>query len=182
MEGGIRAWEGLTAEGPPESGMAFFPDTAGTEELIGLAWVLEEGSRRFYAELTEVVGDGEGKAVFSGLSIAEEQHKATLMDLMREIAGEETVADIPGSIAASGEAGDIMEGGMRISQALRWIQDKPLERILELSISLEANAYDLYIKMTRRFEDEKSRKVFATLVDEEKQHLGKLASLLERKI
>ena len=49
MSGGINAWEGLKAEGVPESGMAYFSDSDRLEELAALAWMLEEGSRRFYA-------------------------------------------------------------------------------------------------------------------------------------
>lgn len=182
MEGGIRAWGGFLAEGAPEAGMAYFPDTAGPKEMIGLAWILEEGSRRFYSELSGMLKDEEGIAIFRDLTAAEEQHKTSLMDLLQDIAGEKTAEDIPGSLAAPDEIGDVMEGGMHVSQALRWTEGKPLVRILELAVSLESNAYDLYIKMGRRAGDEKSKKVFAMLVEEEKRHLGKLASLLERKI
>ncbi len=182
MEGGIRAWEGLVAEGPPESGMVYFPDTAGAKELIGLAWVLEDGSRRFYSELAGLLSDEEGVGIFRGLTAAEEHHKDSLISLLHNIAGAESAADFPESLADPDEARDVMEGGMRISRALQWAQGKPLGRVLELAMSLEINSYDLYIKMYRKIVDARSRKVFDLLAGEEKLHLEKLAALLERKI
>ena len=46
MEGGTSAWEGLTAEGPPEFGMAYFDGSEKPEELLALAWILEDGSNK----------------------------------------------------------------------------------------------------------------------------------------
>jgi rubrerythrin len=182
MEGGIHAWNGLVAEGPPEAGMFFFPDTAGTKELIGLAWSLEEGSRRFYAELAGMLGDEDGTGIFRDLTAAEEHHKDSLMDLLHSITERESSADFPGSLADPDEARDFMEGGMRISAALQWAQGKPLAVILEVAMSLETNSYYLYIKMYRKIEDTRSRNVFGLLAGKEKLHLEKLTALLERKI
>ena len=51
MQGGINAWKGLVAEGAPESGMAYFSPATKPEELIALAWLLEDGSRNFYLDM-----------------------------------------------------------------------------------------------------------------------------------
>jgi hypothetical protein len=48
MQGGINAWKGLVARGAPESGMAYFSPATKPEELIALAWLLGDGSRKFY--------------------------------------------------------------------------------------------------------------------------------------
>ena len=44
MEGGIRAWKGLTASGAPEAGIAYFPPESSPSELTALAWILEDGT------------------------------------------------------------------------------------------------------------------------------------------
>jgi len=54
--------------------------------------------------------------------------------------------------------------------------------ILELAISLETNSYDLYIKMERQIEDKNSKQVFVLLSREEKEHLARLAALLDKKL
>lgn len=58
---------------------------------------------------------------------------------------------------------------MRIRDALRWIEGKDPERMLEISMSIEANSYDRYLKMHQRMQDEKAKKVFSRLAREEKR-------------
>ena len=75
MQGGIRAWEGLVAEGPPEAGMAYFGEAAKPEELAMLAWMLEEGSRQFYLRLDEFLKDEDARHLFQSLAKAEESSR-----------------------------------------------------------------------------------------------------------
>ena len=64
MEGGINAWKGLQAEGPPVSGMAYFAPATRPEELIALAWYLKKGSHIFYSELSQRLTDRVAKDLF----------------------------------------------------------------------------------------------------------------------
>jgi rubrerythrin len=182
MEGGIRAWEGGVAEGAPEAGMAYFTASDKPEELIALAWVLEAGSGRFYSELSALVADEETKKLFQDLATAEEHHKASLVNLFKTFTGEEPGQDFPGAIISAEAPGDIMEGGMRVSEALKWVKGKNAEAIFDLAMALETNAYDLYLRMRRQMKDEKSQQVFDHLSKEEKRHLELLAELFERKV
>ncbi len=172
MEGGIRAWEGFVAEGTPDSGAAHFPEGASREELVWLARQLEDGSRRFYHSLAETVIDSALKDLLERLEQAEEHHKKTLENLLADSAAN-----------PFGDQSDIMEGGMQISRALSWSTGKRLADILELLLSLETNAYDLYLRMIRRFSGERSSsEVFAALAEEEKQHLNRLSLLLDENL
>jgi rubrerythrin len=176
MQGGIRAWEGLVAAGPPEAGMAYFGDVAKPDELAMLAWMLEEGSRQFYLRLDEFITDEEARHLFQSLATAEESHEKTLAELYRTFSGGSAVEE-----KLPAEKNEFMEGGVRVDESLLWARDKDLHAILEFAISLEMNSYDLYIKMGRRFEDD-ARKVFSLLAVDEKKHLDRLAALLEKKI
>lgn len=182
MEGGIRAWEGLVAEGVPEAGMVHFPDSAGPFDLISLAWVLEDGSERFYSGLSAMLGEKEPGSIFLELTAAEEHHKDSLAVLYRELSGSEHGGEFPQKSLRNESKGDIMEGGMRVSEALDWCRGKEIHARLEIAISLEANSYDLYIKMGRRVEYPSAKRVFEVLSHEEKQHLGKMAGFMDRKI
>ena len=178
----MNAWKGLVAEGPPESGMAYFEGTERPEELIGLAWVLEEGSRRFYASLSGLSEDSDAKELFLQLTDAEEHHKKSLTELYTHIAGKAPGEAFPWDFISTDDPGDNMEGGMSVSGGIDWVKRNGLHAALELSVSLEANSYDLYIKMSRGMKDEHAQTVFKTLVAEEKLHLEKLAGLLEKKL
>ncbi len=176
MQGGIRAWEGLVAAGPPEAGMAFFNDAVKPDELAMLAWMLEEGSRKFYVRLDEFLKDEDARHLFQSLATAEESHEKTLAELYKTFSAGSAVEE-----KLSAEKDGIMEGGVRVDESLLWARDKDVTSILEFAISLETNSYDLYIKMGRRFEGD-ARKVFSLLADEEKRHLERLAKLLEKKV
>ena len=180
MEGGIHAWQGLSAAGAPEAGMSFFPDRAGPTELIALAWMLEEGSRKFYASIAGTVADNETAKLFQDLVAAEEHHKASLLGLYRDITNTEPGPDFPRSVITADE--DRMEGGIRVSEALAWAKGRDGRDLLELSMALETDSYDLYIKMGRRVDAVEAKGVLDRLVEEEKEHLARMAVLLDRKL
>jgi sulfur-carrier protein adenylyltransferase/sulfurtransferase len=182
MLGGLRAWEGLTSPGQPEAGVAFFTLAARADELIALAWLLEEGSRRFYEEAQRSLADSDVQTSLSGLVSAEEHHKASLENLYQTLTGSLPGKDFPSSLLPAETPGDHMEGGVRVSEALTWIKGKSIQDFLELAMSLETASYDLYIKMERRIVGENSKKVFSVLSGEEKKHVESLASLLDRKM
>jgi rubrerythrin len=178
MEGGISAWKGLVAGGPPDAGTAYFPTGEKTENLIALAWALEEGSSRFYAGVEKSLKDREAKSLFTELVTAEEHHKATLLALYHEAGGGGAIE----SLLPGGVTGDVMEGGVGVSEALAWTAGRDTADILDLSIALESNAYDLYIKMERTVKDDQAKRVFSMLAEAEKHHLDKMTSLIERKV
>ena len=182
MEGGVTAWKGLMAEGAPQSGMAYFSPVTKPEELIALAWLLEDGSRKFYTELVSTLMDKEAKDLYHQLAKAEEHHQVSLLKLYEEFSGGASDLGFPESVIPPGKEGDVMEGGMLVDEALQWAKGKRTTDILELSLSLETNAYDLYLKMERETKDQRSARVFNVLSREEKQHLERLSSLLEKKI
>jgi rubrerythrin len=69
---------------------------------------------------------------------------------------------------------------MLISEALEWLKGKTLKDVLELCMSLETNSYDLYLKMERKVESNRTKQVFKTLSEEEKNHLDRLISMFEK--
>lgn len=182
MEGGLKAWNGFMAEGPPESGFAYFSDATTPAQFIGLAWTLEEGSRRFYFEVSGFIEDKESGDLFRNLTKSEEHHKEALIKLYEDFFGSPPAEGFPREILSVADSGNFMEGGMQVNDALKWARRKDAVAILELSISLETNAYDLYIRMERKMSDDKSRSVFRDLAHEEKKHLEKLAGVLEKKV
>jgi rubrerythrin len=177
MEGGIKAWQGLVAEGIPEAGMAYFSPATRPEEMIALAWLLEDGTLKFYESLVNMMEEQEAKGLFHNLKRSEENHKTTLWNMYEEISGKAPTLEFPETVISGEPRGDVMEGGMLVSEALKWSEGKELKDILELSISLESNSYDLYLKMEKKVEDIRSKQIFKTLSDEEKKHLEQLTSL-----
>jgi rubrerythrin len=182
MAGGIKAWQGRTAAGPPEAGMSFFSAAAGADELIALAWLIEDGSRKFYSAVAQMQSAPEAAGLFSSLVKAEAHHQGALEALYREIAGREPGPDFPRGLSIAQGADDRMEGNVNVSEAIAWARGKETRDLLELSMALEIDSYDRYIKMSRTVPGENAKKVFARLVAEEKEHLARMADLLDRSV
>jgi len=180
MEGGIRAWKGLRASGPPDAGMAYFEPDKKPEELIALAWLLEEGSCKFYGEMGKKEKSPEAVTLFRELSDDEEKHKSSLFKIYQRRSGKESDPGFPRSLLSLESGVDYLEGGIVLKKALEWAQGKGLEDILEFSLSLEVNAIDLYIKMERRVEEKEAKEVFQTLSNQERNHLKRLTAALEK--
>jgi rhodanese-related sulfurtransferase len=179
MAGGINSWHGLIAEGIPEAGIPWFAAARSVGELVALAWFLEEGTKIFYEKTAEALPGHDQAGLFRELAAAEEHHKQMLSALYRDITGTAGDIDFP-SLMGRYPQEKIMEGGMRLDDALTWSKGKAPRDILELSISLEAGSYDRYLAMQEKVSDEHSRKIFSTLADEEKRHLGKLTAMFEK--
>ena len=180
MAGGIKAWEGQVATGGPEAGMAHFAPAVNIEQIIALAWGLEEGSRLFYTGIEERLADTpSAKTLFEKLAVAEVHHKKHLNDSYLAITGKEL--DLKPHRQELGEAvsGEIMEGGISVAAALTWAETRTVEEIIDFAMALEVNAFDLYIKMSRNAPNQNAEQIFNTLAKEEQNHLQRLAKLMD---
>jgi rhodanese-related sulfurtransferase/rubrerythrin len=181
MAGGINAWHGLVAEGFPEAGITWFTEARSTDELMALAWILEEGTKNFYEKMAGATTDPNSAALFRELATAEAHHEEVLGSLYRDITGAIGDIDFP-SLLDGYHQEKIMEGGMRLDDALAWAEGKKTKDILELSISLETASYDRYLIMQEKTTGELSLKIFKSLAGEEKKHLRKLVELFEKEL
>jgi len=182
MDGGILAWNGLTAQGPPEAGMSYFGEEDRIPELVSLAWSLEAGSCRFFEAVAELVGDEEARRLLGALAGAEEQHKNALFSLALQLNPGTPAAVLKAALISDELSRDTMEGGMRVSKAVAWAKGKELVSILELLMALETNAYDLYLKMERKTRGGDASAIFGRLAREEGEHLERLTALFEKSI
>jgi rubrerythrin len=180
MEGGIRAWKGLRATGAPDAGMAYFEPARKPEELIALAWMLEEGSCWFYKEMSIKEKSPGAVTLFQELWGDEEKHKSSLFKIYQRLSGKDPDPNFPRSLVSLEPGDDYLEGGIELKKAMEWSRGKDLKDILEFSISLEANAVDLYIKMERRVEGKEAKEIFLGLSNQERNHLKRLSAALEK--
>ena len=180
MKGGIEAWNGNVATGDYDAGLFLIENLKSVDEFVTLAWALEEGARIFYSRAMDMVTDNEVKDLLSTLVKAEESHKDALVKTLSRIKEKDMTDDI----IKNSTLDNIMEGGISVDKAIEWIgnQDNSLISILELSMHLEANSLDLYMKMYDELENDDVKKVFSVLVVEEKVHLARLGNLLNEKI
>lgn len=180
MKGGIKAWKGLVAEGAPEMGMAYFDPARTIEEFIGLAWLIENATQTFYRETAEHFRDTEAETFFNQMGAVEKRHQDSLEKLLEKMTGKKKNAGFPQSLLPDLPPEPVMEGGIKLEDALSWAKGQDLSEILQLAISFEANAYDRYLLMAAKLEDEKARDLFRVLAKEEKNHLTHLSTYLDK--
>lgn len=172
MQGGLRAWEGFLAEGFPEPLMSFFAPAKRPEEYAALAWILEDGMKRFYSRVADIYSASHAAAqLFGRLAAAEERHKAELAGLYASISGKEADSGFPYSLVSGSPRDGFLEGGVALEDALGWADGREVIEVLELCIALETTAYDRYLLMEDQVEDAGSKRVFDLLSGEEKRHL-----------
>ncbi len=180
MKGGIDAWNGLVSRAEVDQGIYLIEGDEDPEEVISLAYGLEEGAHRFYRGLSERSTDGKTRDLFEKLSKAEIKHKENLWEHYMTLVG----GGITREAFESGIVLKTMEGGKTADQVLAhysdWVRE-PREA-LQLAMSLETDALDLYLRMAMKSRHEETKAIFYQISNEEKAHLRLLGELLGRKI
>ena len=179
MEGGILAYNGIVASGPPEAGVFCFPKSLSPEQLVAMAWYVENGSQKFCEELAQEKSSEKMGNLPINLIRSKKEQKRELFKLYQSLVDSKEKKDFPSEVLASPPV-NVMAGCVDVARALEWSQDKSISDILDLMISLEANTFDLYLKLGRQVESHQARKVFVELAEKEKIQLNALIAAFER--
>ncbi len=179
MDGGIMAYNGIIAGGPPEAGMFCFPETLTPGQLAAVAWFLEDGTIKFLEGMSKQLASSDKLTIFSNRIKARNEHKKTLEKLYTDLTGQAPSVDFPNDVLETPPE-TVMVGCVKVSAALDWAEGKTIKDILELMISLGANGYDLYLKLGRAVKSDDARKVFTVLADEEQKNIEYIASEFEK--
>jgi rhodanese-related sulfurtransferase/rubrerythrin len=166
MEGGILAYQGGQAEGNVDSGIELFvgKDFASVYEL---AFTMEAGLKNFYLTLADEADDREDMVLLNRLAKFEDSHMTKLRARFGEVSFDPDTA--------------ISEGGMDIEAMIAHFGDqlKSRERILQLAMKLEAQAFDLYSRLAQQQKGEDTESFYQSMADEERQHLLIVSRMLD---
>jgi len=177
LKGGIAAWQGLQAFGNAEMGMITLRGNETPQEVIAMAYGMEQGLADFYSKVSVMTEDLEAREMMRKLAQVEEKHKHKLFALYQTLE--------PGSheriLFEEKIVFGLMEGGFTGEEFLE--KNKPLlntvDNLLSLAMMLEAQALDLYTRYAQKVRDAQSRSVLHDIAEEEKGHLAALGSLVE---
>lgn len=173
MSGGIMAWQGEKVSGGELQGLEFF---MGREypDVFQMAYAMEEGLRQLYLALAKRATDLNHQKLLERLAAFEDGHKAKLLAMFapNDFRGDKT-----------GSSTEI-EGGLDPQQVIAHFgpQLNTMQDVLQLGIMLEAQALDLYSRLARKGENEKSTELFNFLAKEEAQHLSYLSEELDKSL
>ncbi len=177
MSGGIKAWHGDKAAGLPDLGMDLFDGKNTPEDILKVAYSLEQGLREFYIEMKEKARKPEVKSLFSKLAQIEVKHQETLLSTYNALTGEA----ISQSEFESLVQARAMEGGLTTQEYLDLFNpDLNLEAdVISLAMSIEAQALDLYQRVGFSVQDPGAVSVINKIANEEKAHLASLGNLMD---
>ena len=180
LKGGIRAWQGFKTAGPAEVGMALITGKETPSEMIVIAYGMEEGLRGFYTETAEKISDQDAVDLFHRLADIEVLHKNRIFELYRTLGTEGlTREDFETRIVP-----DVMEGGMTTEEFLRAYGPalESVDDVLDVAMTLEGQALDLYLRYSFQSKDEKTKNVLYDISEEEKKHLRMLGEIKEKQV
>ncbi len=177
MAGGIKAWQSQTAVGLPELGVDFFWGSESPEEVLKVAYSMEQGLGEFYLFMERQVQNRSAKALFARLADIEVKHQAAIYQAYADIAEKAlTQSEFEAQVQTRA-----MEGGLSTEEYLEMFQldlESP-EDVICLAMSIEAQALDLYHRVSRTIEAESSRRIIEQIANDEKRHLERLGELME---
>ena len=178
LKGGFKAWNGEAAAGPETEGLELFSGSESLQDLIVAAYGLEHGLQELYESMQSGVDNQEVSDLFAKLARIEKNHQEGLFQEYRKLYPEITSReDFERQIVVRA-----LEGGLTTEDVMRRMQpaQNSTRKILDLAMSIEAQALDLYQRSADRQEDAQGRAFLEQLVDEEKSHLVQLGRLLDQ--
>ena len=177
LKGGIKAWQGLKAEGPKELNLELIRGDEAPAEIVLLAYGMETGLQTFYETMNQRSKDQELTTLFKKLADVENSHKRMLFELNKKIG--------PGKELKTFEADVdqiIMEGGFSMSEFMEknvsFLHD--VKDVIDLAMMLETQSLDLYLRFADKSTNAQTKGVLFKIAEEEKAHLASLGHLLEK--
>ncbi len=177
VSGGIRAWQSQTAVGPEELGIHLFSDGETPEEVLKVAYSLEEGLQEFYLSMADQAENKKVQSLFIKLSRIEIKHQASIVQAYQAL-GHPDISQKDFSAMVGEKA---MEGGLTTEEYLDLFKPdlgSPID-VISLAMSIEAQALDLYQRVGETLSSDQSRAIVKKIAEEEKAHLASLGRLME---
>ncbi len=178
LTGGIKAWDGLRAQGSADWGLEIVEPGQGPAQVLAAAFSLERGLAACYQALAQGAARPELARLYQHLAGLEDRHMDRLRQAWEQLAPEERQG---AQLEPQGQA-PRMEGGWEVAPFVAQHQGsahEPAEAVM-LAMGLETQALDLYLRLAERLERAGSREVLYALGQEEKSHLKALGEMLER--
>jgi rubrerythrin len=159
-------------------GMMLLKGDETPQDIICLAYGLEEGLRKFYANASQLAIETEVSAVLGRLAEIELRHKQKLFDLYKIVDSAETTLESFEKKVSD----EFMEGGFDSGTLLEEMGPTftAAAEVLNFAMMLEAQGMDLYLRYAERSENTRVREILFGMAEDEKAHLKSLGNLLEK--
>lgn len=177
LAGGFNAWSGGTAFLGEEKGLALFDGVGSVENALVVAYSLEAGLKEFYEDMAAKVDSEPAGQLFQKLSQIEVKHQDRILKQYAEVTGR----DVTRESFETGPLPQVLEGGLSTEEYANLLMPAydTVADIVELAMSIEAQALDLYLRAAAKAPDGSVKNALIRIADEEKAHLAQLGRLME---
>jgi rhodanese-related sulfurtransferase/rubrerythrin len=178
LTGGMLAWDGAVAADFPRVGL--FDRGATPLKMMEIAMNLEKGALLFYSHVAKRYEHEDWSRGFEKLAAAERAHARTVYGYWSGLGNQPDIE--PFESLFESLAGDMLEGGLSLEDALSQagaVGESACVRLVELALSIEYAAYDLYRTMADQSLAPEPRQGFFKLAQAEKAHMHALAKSLD---
>lgn len=177
IAGGFHAWTSGIAFLGEEKGLALFEGVTSVENALAVAYSLEAGLKDFYETMAEKVESDPVRQLFHQLSQIEAKHQDRILAQYTEVTGQPVTRE---SFEAR-QVSAVLEGGLTTEEYTNLLMPafNTVVDIIELAMSIEAQALDLYLRASEKAPSEAGKKALIQIANEEKTHLARLGELLE---
>jgi rhodanese-related sulfurtransferase/rubrerythrin len=175
VKGGFRAWRGDAALGDADQGLQLFDGAGSPEEALLVAYGMEVGLGDFYRTMADRVEADMVRSVFVKLAVIEDKHKDRIFAEYSRLTGDADRAGFEERVLPGA-----MEGGLTTREyENRYFPDwDSAVDVVGFAMSIEAQAYDLYVRASERADDITAAEVLRKVAAEEKEHLKRLGRLI----
>ncbi|OOZ38983.1 hypothetical protein BOW53_13350, partial [Solemya pervernicosa gill symbiont] len=175
----IMDWLGIKACGDYDLNLNILPEGADFKDAWNLAYAMEDGLQRFYIELERREQRSHLQAVFHKLASFEDLHKERLL---QAYASTDRGTFDPARIDTM--ANNYIEGcdsnNLSITDVVSKIESTI--DIFSISLAIEAQALDLYARLSRMSKCPQSAKLFMEMAFEERGHMAYVSEEMEKQI
>ncbi len=169
---GILGWKDKIQPGYPK--VQVFGTDQSLENLLEMAMDLEKGARCFYQYLTGRYPESPIRPILEQIAVSEKAHAKLIYYFWSKT--QENPPTFGRLYHRLG--GHILEGGQSFEDACRLLEaaaNQGSPAVLDLAMTIEYSAYDLYRTMANQAEDDEVRSTFLSIAQAEKAHMRSLA-------
>jgi rubrerythrin len=177
VSGGIKAWHSKTAIGPESLGIDLFDSIEAPLEVLKVAYSMEQGLREFYLTLGKETENERVKDLFSKLADIEVKHQMSIYIAYNNLSEKDVNKENFEKMVEK----KALEGGLSTQEYLDLFKpdlNSPTD-VISLAMSIEAQALDLYQRVSKKVENKQSRDIINKIANEEKAHLASLGKLMD---
>ena len=176
LMGGLMAWEGKILPDYPK--VQIFDEDLNLEQMLATAMDLEKGAWRFYQYALDKFSDDPIRSTFEQVSIAEKAHATRVYRFWKKFKQNPP----PFDRLYQSLKGEILEGGNSFDDACRRlesIQKNVCPSVIDIAMTIEYSAFELYKLAAERTENPEARATFLSIAQAEKAHMRALTQAIK---